>query len=134
MVLEQNSRRGLVIRCCGCHRVEEDTLCANYSNCSPFRSVRSGLVMSNSMLTPLVFLHWFLSVEFLVANVALEWPFIPVCSLMNPQVPLLCVLLPTDLAVEGPLPGVGDKVSLHRSHTNKHEEHPGGEGVLIAYA
>lgn len=75
--------------------------------------------MYNAVLSPLMFLHGFFSVEFLCADVALEGAVIPVGSLMNPKISFLSVLLATDFAGEGFLAGVGDEVPLHGGHADK---------------
>jgi hypothetical protein len=51
--------------------------------------------MNNAMLAPLVFLHWLLSVELLMANVAFEWSIVSMRSFMNPKISFLGVLFAT---------------------------------------
>merc|ERR1712076_101261 len=48
--------------------------------------------VNNTMLSPLMFLHGFFSVEFLVTNLALKWAIVSVSSFMNPQIALLSVM------------------------------------------
>lgn len=71
------------------------------------------------MLAPLMFLHGLLSVELLVANVALERSVISVGPFVDPQISLLSVLLATDFAGEGLLSRVSDQMPLHCRHADE---------------
>jgi len=75
--------------------------------------------MNNGVLSPLVLLHWLLTIEFLLADVTFKWTVVGVSPFMHPEISLLRILLATDFAGKGLFASVCHQVPLHRSHTHK---------------
>lgn len=83
------------------------------------------------MLTPLVFLHGFFSVELLMTDVALEGAIIAMRPLVNPEISLLGILLATDFTGERLLARVGDQMPLHGRHADEPFATNGTDGQYL---
>jgi hypothetical protein len=75
--------------------------------------------VNDAVLTPLVFLHRFFSVEFLMANIAFKRSVVAMSSFMDPKVSLLSVLFATNFTGKWLLSGVSHQVALHGCYTDK---------------
>ena len=75
--------------------------------------------MNNAMLTPLVFLHRFFSVKFLMANIAFKRSVVAMSSFVDPKISLLSVLFATNFTGKWFFSSVSHQVALHGGYTDK---------------